>query len=88
MIILEKYLLTNLKGKKMQVILYTMNNCPKCRMQKAHLDSLNIQYETKDLMDNLDFARENNIQSAPALVIDNKIYTELVSPIKLKELLN
>lgn len=71
----------------MQVILYTMNNCPKCRMQKAYLDQLNIQYETKDLMDNLDFAKENNIQSAPVLVIDNKIYTELVSPIKLKELL-
>ena len=71
----------------MKVILYTMNNCPKCKMQKAYLDNLNIQYETRELLENMDFVEENNIQSAPVLVVDNQIYTELVSPIKLKEML-
>ena len=70
-----------------KVILYTMPNCGQCEMQKRFLEEANIEYEQRDLLDEVDFIDKNNIRKAPVLVIDNNIYKEILPPFKLKELI-
>lgn len=70
-----------------KVILYTMPNCGQCEAQKNFLKEVNIEYEERDLLDEVDFIDKNNIRKAPVLVIDNNIYKEILPPFKLKELI-
>lgn len=71
-----------------KVILYTMPNCGQCEAQKRFLKEVNIEYEERDLLDNImDFDKKIHIMKAPVLVIDNNIYLEVLAPFKLKELI-
>lgn len=51
----------------MKVILYTKENCPKCRVLKTKLDRKNIQYTE---ITDIELMLSLGLQSAPALKVD------------------
>lgn len=58
--------------------LYT-NDCPKCRVLKAKLDSKDIAYEK---INDIDLIMEKGIESVPVLELENGTMMDFSSAIK------
>lgn len=54
-----------------QIIFYT-THCPKCKVLKAKLDSLNIDYITQD---DINIMENMGMTTAPMLQIENNLLT-------------
>lgn len=59
-----------------EVILYTKDNCQACRLMKAQLDKLNVNYKVENIMENeeqLEYFRSIGILQMPILTIDKTV---------------
>ena len=62
-----------------EVLIYTTNNCPNCRVLKKFLETKNVQYREVDMATPaaLTELRMNGVftMSAPVLQVSNRFYT-------------
>ena len=59
-----------------EVILYTKDNCQACRLMKAQLDKLNVNYKVENILENeeqLEYFRSIGILQMPILTIDKTV---------------
>ena len=63
-------------GEDRRIILYTSSECRRCKIVKQMLDCHNIQYD--EIEDNKQLMFDKDIETVPALEVDNKIIDEYV----------
>ena len=57
-----------------KVTVYTQQDCAQCMMTKQYMDSLNIEYETIDVIDNeeaREYVKSLGFQTLPVVVVES-----------------
>lgn len=54
----------------MGVIVYTKDNCQQCKATCRQLDSMGVDYEVRDALENADMLLSMGFRSAPVVMVD------------------